>query len=73
MTTLEPGRPIQLLGTDDVCSLLGVSKSTLYARIKSGAYPPGAKFGHCRKWTSTEHNDHIRAVIDAASNAADAA
>lgn len=57
-----------LRGTD-VCERLGISKATLYVRIKAGALPPPCKNGRISVWPS----DEIEAVQKRLIEARDAA
>ena len=35
---------------NEIAELLRVSRSTLYALIQRGKFPPGLKIGHSRRW-----------------------
>lgn len=49
-TSLKTGNPSQLLSVDEVCSLLGVSRVTLWNWERAGKLEP-VRFGRMKKYT----------------------
>jgi len=49
MITIEP-----LLTVDEVSSMIGINKFTLYKKIKENKFPKGIKFNGKRKWKPDE-------------------
>lgn len=68
MNAAEPVPPLErrhrerLLRIDDVCYLTGLGRSTVYAKVKGGAFPhPVQLHGACVAWRESE----VDAWIDA--------
>lgn len=43
-----------LLSIGEVLAVVGVSRSSVYAMIQRGAFPPGVKVGRARRWRRSE-------------------
>lgn len=60
----------KILRREQVQSLTGLSRSTLYAEIKKDRFPKQIKLtdGRSVGWLESEVQDHIQARIDASRN-----
>lgn len=50
---------IQLLSPKEVCSALGISRSTLDRHVKAGSLPEPVRFGSTVRW---RHNDILQVI-----------
>lgn len=53
-TTLEAGEPVDdrlLISLDDVCRLVGLGRSQIYAMVRDGKFPRPVRLGRrCSRW-----------------------
>jgi predicted DNA-binding transcriptional regulator AlpA len=62
ITINEPLPPTGFLRLPEVLALIPVGKSTLYAWIASGRFPPPVKLGRCSAWRVEDIRAHIQSV-----------
>lgn len=60
----------RILRLPDVRQLVGLSRSSIYARIQAGTFPSPIKMGHSSGWIEAEVQAWIDAQIAASRNAA---
>ena len=66
MTTerTEEGAEITLLTGRELCTLFGVSRSTLYRYVEQGLLPPPLKLGpRCSRWQKHEMLEALRGRV----------
>ncbi|MGR5306177.1 helix-turn-helix transcriptional regulator [Vibrio mediterranei] len=56
-----------LISTAEVCHAYGISRSTLWRRIKAGQIPTPTKINDRNYWLADAINEHIESVIGGAA------
>lgn len=63
---VEQERPRhRLIRLPDVCKIVGLSRSSIYARIQAGTFPTPIKMGHSSGWVESEVQTWISQQIAA--------
>lgn len=62
--------PRRILRLPDVRQLVGLSRSSIYARIQAGTFPSPIKMGHSSGWIEREVQDWIERQIASSRNIA---
>ena len=64
---------IRFIDLDEVMDMVGLSKSTVYEKIKEGVFPAPVKQGHLSRWADTEIRAYQQAVMAARNPVKEAA
>ena len=59
MDQRQMNRPARILRIREVASRVGLSRSSIYVRIKAGQFPGPIKQGASSGWLESEISDHI--------------
>lgn len=51
---------MQHLRIDDLCAMLGCTRQHIRNMILRDEFPAGRKFGHLRRWSVTEIENHLK-------------
>lgn len=62
---LPPSAPLRLIDVREVCNLLSLGRSTVYAKVKAGEFPSPVRLGkRCTRWRDAD----VQAFINAQSH-----
>ena len=56
---------IRFIDLDEVMDMVGLSRSTVYEKIKEGVFPAPVKIGHVSRWVESEVQEHLKRLIEA--------
>lgn len=64
---------IRFIDLDEVMDMVGLSRSTVYDKIKEGVFPAPVKQGHLSRWVESEVREYQQSVMDARNPVKEAA
>ncbi len=64
---------IRFIDLDEVMDMVGLSRSTVYEKIKEGVFPAPVKQGHLSRWVESEVREYQQSVMAARNPAKEAA
>ena len=64
---------IRFIDLDEVMDMVGLSRSTVYEKIKEGVFPAPVKQGYLSRWVESEVREYQQTIIDARNSVKEAA
>lgn len=64
---------IRFIDLDEVMDMVGLSRSTVYEKIKEGVFPAPVKQGHLSRWVESEVREYQQAVMASRNTVKEAA